>query len=296
MQSVFRQAPLTQKLAYHATSAVVEFALNFMVLNFGRFPHGVKQAEANCRRWLEQSVEDPEIRAKLTPDYGLGCKRPSISNTYLRAFNRENVELITDPIERFTATGVRTADGVEREVDALILATGFRIASDPENYIRTPVRGRDGFDLAEHYTRNRAKSYEGVSMPGLPNHFMMFGPYAFTGAAWHVLVQNASRHIVRVLEEARRRRAAVVEVKPEATDRFFAMVERRMEGSLWDVGNCATANSYYFDRHGDTPYLRPTSSLQARRAAAKFPLDDYSYERIGEHAPASDAETGLLAA
>ena len=84
-------------------------------------------------------VRDPELRRKLTPDYGFGCKRPSVSNHYLRTFNRDNVELVTDPIERVTAErGSRTADGREREVDALILATGFRLASDPENYRRTP--------------------------------------------------------------------------------------------------------------------------------------------------------------
>jgi hypothetical protein len=163
-----------------------------------------------------------------------------------------------------------------------VLATGFRLASDPANFRRTPVRGRDGFDLATHYERERLRSYEGISMPGLPNHFMMFGPYGFTGASWHVLVQNTARHVVRVLEECKRRGATATEVTPEATERFMGMVDHRLAGSLWAVGSCATANSYYYDHHGDTPYLRPTSSWQARRAAAKFSLDDYRYERLGE--------------
>jgi cation diffusion facilitator CzcD-associated flavoprotein CzcO len=281
LQALFRRVPLVQRAFYEGCSAIVEFILTFMVVNFGRFPFPVRQAEARCKRWLEICVEDPEVRAKLTPDYNLGCKRPSISNTYLRAFNRDNVELVTDGIERITAGGIRTVDGTEREVDAIVLATGFRLASDPENFRRTPVRGRDGFDLATHYEQHRLKSYEGISMPGLPNHFMMFGPHGFTGAAWHVLVQNTSRHVIRVIEESRRRGATAVEVTPAATERFFGMVERRLAGSLWAVGSCATANSYYYDHHGDTPYLRPTSSWQARRAAARFPLDDYRYERLG---------------
>ena len=284
LQGVFRRVPLTQRFAYGACSAIVEFLLNFMVVNYRRFPFGVNGAEANCRRWVRRQVHDPELQRKLTPDYGLGCKRPSISNSYLSTFNRDNVELVTDPIERFTAGGIRTENGGEHEIDAVVLATGFRLASDPENYRRTPVRGRDGFDLATHYERNRLKSYEGVSMPGLPNHFMIFGPHGFIGASWHVLVQTSSRHIVRVLEECRRRSATAVEVTPEATERFFAMVDKRLAGSLWFSGNCATANSYYFDQHGDTPYLRPTSSWQARRAAARFPLDDYRYARLDEPA------------
>jgi cation diffusion facilitator CzcD-associated flavoprotein CzcO len=290
LQGVFRRVPLVQRAMYEGCSAVVEFLLTFMVVNYGRFSAPVHQAEARCRRWLEVSVDDPEVRAKLTPDYNLGCKRPSISNTYLRAFNRENVELVTDGIERVIPGGIRTADGAEREVDVIVLATGFRLASDPENFRRTPVRGRDGFDLAAHYEQHRLKAYEGISMPGLPNHFMMFGPHAFTGAAWHVLVQNTSRHVVRVLEECRRREATAVEVTPEATERFFGMIERRLRGSLWEVGSCSTANSYYYDHHGDTPYLRPTSSWQARRAAARFPLDDYRYERRGNGGPVVSAD------
>ena len=154
--------------------------------------------EAHNKRFIASQVRDPELRRKLTPDYSFGCKRPSVSNKYLRTFNRDNVDLVTDPIARVTAAGIETADGREREVDVLILATGFRLASDPENYRRSPVRGTNGFDLATHYERNRLKAYESISMPGLPNHFIIFGPYGFTGGSWFTLVEITSRHIVRV--------------------------------------------------------------------------------------------------
>jgi cation diffusion facilitator CzcD-associated flavoprotein CzcO len=279
VKQLFARVPVTQRIARGVASALTEFILIFMVVNYRRVPFVQRWIEWGNKRWIAKSVRDPGLRARLTPDYGMGCKRPSTSNTYLRTFNRSNVELVTDPIERVTPAAIRTADGSERPVDAIILATGFRMSSDPENYRRTPVRGRNGFDLATHYAAHRLKSYEGVSMPGLPNHFMMFGPYGWTGASWHVLVQTTSRHITRVIEECRRRGATEVEVKPEATDRFHAKVERRMTGSLWLNSNCSTANSYYFDHHGDVPFLRPTSGRQAARAARTFPLDDYRYER-----------------
>ena len=176
-----------------------------------------------------------------------------------------------------TAAGIETAGGREREVDAVILATGFRLASDPENYRRSRVLGADGFDLATHYEHNRLKAYESISMPGLPNHFIVFGPYGFTGGSWFTLVENSSRHIVRVLAECRRRGATRVEITPEATDRFHAMVKERMPGSLWFNADCTKSNSYYYDHHGDAPYLRPTSSAQARRASKGFPLEDYAF-------------------
>ena len=277
LQTLFRRVPATLRVTHAVANAITEFVLIFLVVNYQHVKFAQRWIENSNKRFLRQSVKDPELQRKLTPDYGMGCKRPSVSNHYLRTFNRDNVELITDPIDRITPDGIRTADGEERAVDVIVLATGFRMASDPENYRRTPVRGRNGFDLATHYAQNRLKSYEGVSMPGLPNHFIMFGPYGFTGASWHVLVETAARHITRVIRECRQRGATQVEVTPEATDRFHSMVEKRMSRSLWFQSNCATANSYYFDHHGDVPFLRPTSARQAHRASRSFPLDDYSY-------------------
>jgi cation diffusion facilitator CzcD-associated flavoprotein CzcO len=294
IKRLFRRVPLTQRVTHVVSSLIMEFILVFLVVHYRRVPFLSRWIEASNKRFIAASVRDPELRRKLTPDYGMGCKRPSVSNDYLSTFNRDNVELVTDSIERVTAGGIRTADGRDRPVDVIVLATGFRLASDPENFRRTPVRGRGGFDLASHYAENRLRSYEGVSMPGLPNHFMIFGPYGWTGASWHVLVQTASRHIIRVIEEARRRGASEVEVTEEATDRFFAFVQKRMAKSLWFSSNCATANSYYFDHHGDVPFLRPTSGRQAARAARSFPLDDYRY--TGPRLPSLNGKPGARAA
>ncbi len=277
---LFARLPFTERIARAVTSAATEFIIVFMTLNFSRFPFIVRAIERRNRLFIKSQVKDPELRRKLTPRYGMGCKRPSVSNDYLRTFNRDNVELLTEPIERVTASGIRTAEGGEREVDAIILATGFRLASDPENFRRTPVRGRDGFDLATQYEQHRLKAYESISMPGLPNHFMIFGPYGWTGASWHVLVQTASTHITRVLEEAYRHGATQVEVTEEATDRYHAKVLERMTGSIWFSNDCAGSNSYYFDHHGDVPYVRPSSGREAMRAARTFPLSDYRYETL----------------
>jgi len=277
---LFARLPFTERIARWVASGATEFIIVFMSLNFRRFPFIVRAVERRNRRFVASQVKDPELRRKLTPEYGMGCKRPAVSNDYLRAFNRENVDLVTEPIERVTASGIRTEDGTEREVDAIILATGFRLASDPENFRRTPVSGRNGFDLATQYKEHRLKAYESISMPGLPNHFMIFGPYGWTGASWHVLVQTGSTHITRVLAEARRRGATCVEVSEEATDRYHAKVLERMAGSVWFSNRCDGSNSYYFDHHGDVPYVRPSSGREARKAARSFPLEDYRYETL----------------
>jgi hypothetical protein len=132
-------------------------------------------------------------------------------------------------------------------------------------------------------------------MPGLPNHFMIFGPYGWTGGTWHVLVETASHHVIRVITEARRRGATAVEVHEEAAERWTRFATERLGRSLWSLGSCATANSYYFDHHGDTPFLRPTSSTQAWQAARTFPLDDYRFQRLGDHAPVGESRRALAA-
>jgi cation diffusion facilitator CzcD-associated flavoprotein CzcO len=281
VRRLFRRAPAVQDAVRRATTRVVEAGLVGLVVHHDQLGWITRSAGWLARNvWYPLQVPDRALRGRLVPDYEVGCKRPSVSNGYLRAFTRSNVELITTPIERITATGVRTVDGTEREVEVLILATGFRLATDPENWRRNPVRGRAGFDLACFYTEHRARSYEGVSLPGLPNHFMIFGPYGWTGGTWHQLVETAAHHIIRVIREARRRGATSVEVSEEAAERWTRFATERLGRSLWRAGSCERSHSYYFDHHGDTPFLRPTSSRQAWHAARSFPLEDYRFEGL----------------
>jgi cation diffusion facilitator CzcD-associated flavoprotein CzcO len=278
LHRLFRRAPVLQELVRRVATRGTELVLIDLVLNHRRAPFIAKgMAVLNRRVWYRQQVHNPEIRRRLTPNYGIGCKRPSVSSSYLKTFNLPHVHLVTDPIDRVTSRGVRTVDGTEHELDALILATGFRLASDPENFRRTPVRGRDGFDLATFFANERLSSYEGVSIPKLPNHFMIFGPYGWTGGTWHELVESASAHIVRVIMEAKHRRATAVEVRQEPTDRWTQLMRSRMERSLFNTNNCSSAHSYYFDHHGDTPFLRATGAAAARKSSRTFPLDDYVF-------------------
>ncbi len=142
LQRLYGRAPGVQDRVRKAMTALTEAGLVGLVVHHDEYGWITRSAGWLARNvWYRSQVRDPELRRRLTPSYEVGCKRPSVSNTYLRAFNRPNVELICEPIERLTASGVRTADGRERPVDVLILATGFRMATDPENYRSNPVRG-----------------------------------------------------------------------------------------------------------------------------------------------------------
>ncbi|WP_432420661.1 flavin-containing monooxygenase [Nocardia farcinica] len=228
---------------------------------------------------LRRQVHDPVVRDELTPRYPLGCKRPSFSNDYLATYNRANVTLETDPIAEITRSGLRTATGTDHRADVLILATGFKLmeAGEMPTYRLTGVGGRD---LEQWWNENRLQAYEGVSIPGFPNFFSIIGPYGYNGSSYFALIENQVRHIVRCLRHARANDATAIEVTAEANDRFFReMLARRGGQVFWEPG-CATANSYYFDKHGDVP-LRPSTTLEAAWRSGHFDLNDYRLARLG---------------
>ncbi len=236
-------------------------------------------------RHLRRQVRDPAVREKLTPRYGLGCKRPSFSNRYLSTFNRPNVYLETNSIEAIGPSGVRTAEGAEHEIDVLILATGFQVF-DTGNLPAFSVRGSAGVDLAEWWDTNRFQAYEGVSVPGFPNMFLILGPYGFNGASYFTLIENQARHIVRCLRRARGSGSTSVEVTAEANQRYFETMLARRGRQVFFRDSCATSNSYYFNAHGDAPF-RSATTLEVAWHSAHFDLDDYRFTQLQTEPQAS---------
>ncbi|BBY66552.1 flavin-containing monooxygenase [Mycolicibacterium helvum] len=227
------------------------------------------------KAYLRNQVHDQKIRSKLTPRYAVGCKRPGFHNSYLSTFNRDNVELVTDPIDKITGSGVATADGGCYDADVLILATGFKVM-DTDSVPTYPVTGLGGQSLARFWDENRLQAYEGVSVPGFPNMFTVFGPYGYVGSSYFALIEAQSHHIVRCLTQARRTQATRIEVTREANDRFFASMMAKRHRQIFWQDSCKQANSYYFDKNGDVP-LRPASTVEAYWHSRRFPLDDYRF-------------------
>ena len=255
------------------SQAFVEFtfplAANYFTIN----PFARKMDEAG-RAYLRTQVRDPQLRDRLTPRYAVGCKRPGFHNTYLSTFNRDNVELITEAISGITESGVRTAQGRSHDVDVLILATGF-VMTDADAATYT-ITGPGGQSLARFWEDNRMQAYEGVSVPGFPNMFTVFGPYGYVGSSYFALIEAQTRHIVRCLTQAGRTGARRIEVRAQANDRYFTEMMRKRHRQIFWQPTCKDANSYYFDRNGDVP-VRPTTTLEAYWRSRRFPLHDYQF-------------------
>ena len=262
------------------SQAYVELTFPIAAHYFTLNPFAKKMSGAG-KSYLRREVHDPQIRDKLTPRYAVGCKRPAFHNTYLSTFNRDNVTLVTEPIDHITATAVVTGDGRTHDADVLILATGFKVMDTDS--ITYPISGVGGRSLVDYWETNRLQAYEGVSVPGFPNLFTVFGPYGYVGSSYFALIEAQSRHIVRCLTEARKRGATRVEVRPEANDRFFAEMLRKRHRQIFWQDSCRLANSYYFDSHGDVP-LRPDTTVQAYWRSRRFPLADYEFSRTASSA------------
>ena len=276
VQGLFERAPPVQSSVRMLTSALTELVMVLGVVYHRQTPGLVRRIEAMCMKHLRAQVPDAKLRAKLTPRYGFGCKRPSFSNDYFLAFSRPHVELVTEGIERITAQGIQTKDGQDHALDTIILATGFKVL-EIGNTPPFEVRGKGGLELGQFWHEQRYQAYEGATVPGFPNLFLVLGPYATTGASWFSMIEAQTSHAIRCLKEARRRNAKTVEVRSAPHEAFFKEVLRRQRSSVLFNNSCQSANSYYFDHHGDAPFLRPSSGLEMWWRSRHFPLSHYRF-------------------
>jgi cyclohexanone monooxygenase len=182
-------------------------------------------------------VKDPELRRKLTPNHPFGCKRPLLSNLYYPIFNRPNVELVTEAIERITPDAIVTQDGVTRPVDTIILATGFQVT----RYLSAiEVVGRGGRRIEDAWSEG-AQAYLGISTTGFPNLFMLYGPNTNNGSIITMLECQVA-YILRQIERLERDRVAWLDVRRDVMQRYNDALQRDIDGvEVWQ----AACGNYY---------------------------------------------------
>lgn len=272
-QQLFARIPLVQRALRWLTDSIYEVMINTAVINHRRFSQLNMAAADLSKVHRFASIRDKELRRRLTPDYDFGCKRPTFSNGYYRAFTKPNVHLQDSGIARIEADGIVGNDGTKTVIDTLVLATGFDLWE--ANFPAIEVIGRDGRNLGKWWRETRFQAYQGVSMPYFPNYLSLASPYAFLGLNFFNTMEYQMRLMDRLFTEVQHRGATTFEVTEAANTAYLDRMTELLGDSLFTIGNCATARSYYFNPAGEPTLLRPTSTAIAIAEAAEFPLSDY---------------------
>ncbi|WP_169806964.1 flavin-containing monooxygenase [Actinomadura macra] len=219
-REVFRRLPIAQKFRR------ARLFYGFRVAFKGYDLHGKRQKQnlRQCREYIERTVDDPELRARLTPDYPWGCKRPVLASGFYPALNRPNVQLVPHAVTRMTPKGIVDSTGTEREIDALVMATGFQAT----NFLASlDVRGIGGVAIHDTW-KNDPKAFLGITVPGYPNFFMLYGPNTNGGFSIIAQLERQAEVAARLVARMRRRRLRAVDTRPAAAERWVRWVDRQL--------------------------------------------------------------------
>ena len=229
----------------------------------------MKHFEWFANRYLEKAIEDPVLRAQLTPDTRYQCKRGLISDDFYPALTRDNVELIPCGLKEVTETGLVTADDRRIEVDVIIYCTGYRIL----DFDRIEIVGSEGQTLAEAMGTT-PKAYKGIVTPGFPNYFWGIGPNGLVlNVSYYRTAERNVETIVRLLREMQEAGIAAVDVRRDRTEAYFEWVKTQFGKFSWGSPSC---NSYYTNAEGHAPFLFPGNFKQWIELQDKVGLDDFN--------------------
>ena len=256
--------------------ALIYARFEMRALGFVVDPRILRWLQTLALKYLEACVPDPALRARLTPDYTMGCKRILMSNEYYQALQRPNVELVTDGIAAITPTGIRTRDGVERPVDAIICGTGFTVG----DYLsRLDIVGRRGRHLADDL-RQRKGTYFGITANGFPNLFLLMGPNTGLGHNSMIfMIEAQARYALQAITALRRRRLRFVDVLEPVQRVFNERLQEQMRRCVWSSG---CQSWYQADGYNSTtwPYFTAQYWWRTRRLSLR------DYELVPEMVPA----------
>ncbi|SDZ40364.1 Predicted flavoprotein CzcO associated with the cation diffusion facilitator CzcD [Amycolatopsis xylanica] len=265
-QRLFERVPLVRKAYRNA----VYWTAESLAVGFNGHPGILKVGEYFGKRHIAKQIADPELRRKVTPDYTLGCKRVLGSNKYYRALTSDHVDVITDGIHEVREHSIVTSDGVEREVDAIIYATGFHV-TDSFDYL--DIKGRDDVDLATRWRDEGIQTHLGITVNGFPNAFFLLGPNTGLGHNSVVFMIEAQiRYALDAMRMVRRSRAEAFEVRPSVQASFNEEIQRKLASGVWSTGGCT---SWYLDSKGVNRTIWPGFTWQYWLRTRKVDTGDF---------------------
>jgi cation diffusion facilitator CzcD-associated flavoprotein CzcO len=231
-----------------------------------KHPRLLRPMEKAARKHLEERVPSPELRAKLTPSYKLGCKRVLFSSNFYDALTKDNVDVVPWGLSEVRGRSVVAADGSEHPVDTIIFATGFQALTAP---ITRRVTGRFNKTIAQVWD-GRPKAFKATSVAGFPNAFYLFGPNSALASAF-MMAEAQSRYLVEAVKAMRRQGLTMIDVRESAQDDWKRATDEALSTQIWSTG----CTSYYLDVDGKNATIYPRGIRAMRRELSRFPLEAY---------------------
>ena len=276
---LFRRFPLLRRLDRASVLVVQELGAAAMTRHRWLIP----ALRTIGRRQIAAAIDDPELRRKVTPTDEFGCKRLMLTDDWYPALTQPNVELVTGGVDAVTVTGIRDKSGVERPADVLVLATGF---ASHDFVAPMEIVGRGGRTLAQEWGEV-ARAYLGLSVPGFPNMFLLYGPNTNGGSGSVIYTIEAGMgHVLAALRELDRAEASRIEVRREAAERFDRELRAALAGTVWHSG----CTNWYVDENGNDPSQWPWLWSTYRRRTAE--LAPGAYELSGSERPVATGALG----
>jgi cation diffusion facilitator CzcD-associated flavoprotein CzcO len=260
-QNRFKKYPFVQSLFRSL------LYLQFEILNRSlRYPMFVQRLQSAGLKNIQRGIQDPQLRAKVTPDYSVGCKRILQSNTWYRALAQPNVQVVSG-IAEIQGSTLIASDGTQCEVDALVFATGFEVADPP---IAQRIVGVSGQTLASLWGGS-ASAYYGTMVQDCPNLFLTFGPNLYTFSSAFVIIEAQLQWIASALKTAKEKKLCTISVDPLQFATYNSQVQVALKDTVWNSG----CSSYFIDKNGRNSTNWPWTTFYMRWKLSRFKAQEF---------------------
>ncbi len=278
----YRRVPGLQRLAREA----IYWGREAFMIGFGYRQELLAAAQKIAEGNISKAIDDPELRNAVTPNWRLGCKRILLSNTWYPMLARDDVDLVTDGIAEIRGNAIVSNDGTVREVDAIVVATGFHVTDSP-TFER--IVGADGRSLAQVFDAEGMQAYKGTSVAGFPNMLFIVGPNTGLGHTSMVyMIESHLNYLSSAMRTIEERGITTFDVKPDVQRAYNAELQARMKHTVWSTGGCA---SWYMDKHGNNTTLWPKFTFAFRRLTRRFDPADYNLSTAPSASSASSQDS-----
>ncbi len=263
-QRMFERFPVLQRLDRQSVFLFQELAAAGMT----KHRWLLRLFKLISKRRIDKAIADPELRRRVTPTDEIGCKRIMLTDEWYPTLTKPNVELVADRIAAVTPGGIRTQSGAERPADAIVLATGFAT----HGFVAPmEIAGAGGRRLADEWAEV-PRAYLGLSVPGFPNLFLLYGPNTNGGSGSVVnTIECGVNHVIAALGELDRADARRIEVRHQAAEAFDRELRTALAGTVWHSG----CTNWYVDANGHDPNQWPWTWTAYRRRTGNIEPDTY---------------------